>query len=230
MSRRAQLLCVWGAPATMVLFFLGFQVIAGLIPPPAPSASAQEIAAVYREDPDLKRLGLLITVLAGACSGPFVAVIAAQMRRIEGSTSPLAYTQLGLGMVGVVFFVLPPMLLTIATFRPDRDPELIQLVNDLAWIPLVGLYSPALLQNFSIAVAVLQAPDEEVYPRWVGYFNVYTAIVFLAAALIVFFQTGPFAWNGPLAFYLPMVDFFTWYLVMFWMTRRAILRQADVAA
>jgi hypothetical protein len=37
-----------------------------------------------------------------------------------------------------------------------------------------------------------------------------------------FFRTGPFAWNGLLAFWVAASAFFIWLLVMPWITLRAI--------
>lgn len=35
--------------------------------------------------------------------------------------------------------------------------------------------------------------------------------------LILFFKTGPFAYNGVVGFWLPTVAFFAWVLVMTWL-------------
>jgi hypothetical protein len=66
-----------------------------------------------------------------------------------------------------------------------------------------------------------------VFPRWLGYFNIWCALTFLPAALIYFFKNGAFAWNGVFCFWLPLTVFTTWFAVMFVMTRRAIIRQDE---
>ena len=57
---------------------------------------------MYVDDTDAIRIGLVITMIAGALTGPFAAAICTQMKRIEGTYSPLSYTELGMGMLGVL--------------------------------------------------------------------------------------------------------------------------------
>ncbi|MGH2603490.1 MAG: hypothetical protein ACRDJ9_29415, partial [Dehalococcoidia bacterium] len=198
----------------------------GLVPPPSPNDSAAEIQALYQGDTDLIRLGLLLSMVAGAMTGPFVAAISTQLKRIEGQFSPLTYTQLGLGMLGVLLFIIPLFLMSAAAFRPDRDPDLILALNDAAWLPFVGAFMTAFFQNIAIGVAVFKDKAERVLPRWLGYFNFWVALLFVPAGLILFFKTGPFAWNGVFTFWLPLTVFSLWFAVMFVVLRKAVQNQA----
>jgi len=51
-------------------------------------------------------------------------------------------------------------------------------------------------------------------------------VLFVPGGLLTFFKTGPFAWNGIFVWWVPFLVFFSWYLVMFVMLRKAILKQA----
>ena len=42
--------------------------------------------------------------------------------------------------------------------------------------------------------------------------------------MLIFFKTGPFAWNGLLVFWLGVLVFFGWYTVTFAVVRTSILR------
>ena len=157
MNTRMQMLCLWCGPAAMVLFFIGFWGIAGLVPPPSPDDSALEIRNLYTDNTDAIRIGLVITMVAGALTGPFAAAICAQMKRIEGDYSPLSYTELGMGMLGVLLFIFPTLVMQVCAFRPDTiDPNLLLSLNDLAWIPFVGIFAPAVVQNIAIGLCRLQ--------------------------------------------------------------------------
>ena len=48
----------------------------------------------------------------------------------------------------------------------------------------------------------------------------------MGSSLLYFFKTGPFAWNGIFAFWLPLSVFGAWIIVFFVILRAAILRQA----
>ena len=192
------------------------------MPPPRPSASAQTIQDFYQANTNGIRAGLVLTMIGGTLTAPWVAAISTQLKRIEGRYSPLSYTQLGLGMLGVLLFIFPVMVMQVAAFRPDRDPSQTLLLNDLAWIPFVGVWTCAAVQNVAIGIAVFHDKAQKVFPRWVGYFNIWTAVLFCPGSLLYFFKDGPFAWNGALSWWLVVVVFCAWFVVMFFAMRRAI--------
>ena len=226
MNTKAQLFCAWCGVGFLVLFSIGWWFIAGYIPPMSPAMSANEVAAFYQENTGLIRLGMVITMFSAALSAPWVAVIAVQIKRIEGEFPALTYALLVAGAVGVVVLVVPPMVWTTAAFRPERDPELIMLLNDFGWLFFVMTFSPFFIQNLVIGLAVFSdKADAPVFPRWVAYFNIWVAILLIPGGLITFFKTGPFAWDGILAFWLPLLVFFGWFLVMFPLLLKAIKQQ-----
>jgi hypothetical protein len=113
-----------------------------------------------------------------------------------------------------------------AAFQPERDPEITQALHAAGWLPLVALIFPAVVQNTAIAVATFTDTREQpVFPRWVGYFNIWVALLFLPSGLVLFFKTGPFAWNGIFTFWLAATVFTIWLVTMFVMLRRAIAQQ-----
>lgn len=225
MNRRMQELCAWCGPAAIVLFLIGYWFMAGLVPPPSPNWSAVHIQHFWGHHTDLKRAGLLVVVFAAALTGPFAAAISTQMKRIEGTYSPLTYSQLGLGMLGVLVFWAPMFAMQAAAFRSHRDPQITQALNDLAWLPFVGTWALALLQNIAIALAVFKDTEERVFPRWLGWFNIWVGITFLGSSLLYYFKSGPFAWNGLFPFWIPLVAYTAWFFVLTPMLLRAIRQQ-----
>jgi hypothetical protein len=129
-------------------------------------------------------------------------------------------------MLGVLLFILPAFVMQAILFRPHRDPTMLLMLNDLSWLPFIGAFMPASIQGIAIALAIFKDKDEKVFPRWLGYFNVWIALLFLPDVLIYSFKTGPFAWNGIFGFWLPLTVFGVWFVVMFPYLRRAILAQA----
>jgi hypothetical protein len=81
------------------------------------------------------------------------------------------------------------------------------------------------VQQLAIGIAAFSDHDGHVFPRWVGYFNVWCAALLLPAVLIPFFKTGPFAWHGIFEFWLAAAIFFGWVVVMTAVTLAAIGRQ-----
>jgi hypothetical protein len=216
MTAKVQRWCAWSGIVFLVLFGIGFCVVAGLVPPPSPNDSAQQIADFYSQHTNLIRAGLLISIFGVPLAFPFVIVISMQMRRIEGSVAPLSYIQLTTGTVGTLIFGFPLMMMQAAAFRPgQRSIEVTQGLSDAAWLPFVGLISLAIVQNVAIAVAIFNdtRPDP-VFPRWLGYFNIWVALGFVPGGFTVFFKTGPFAWDGVFAFWVPLVVFSVWSVVM----------------
>lgn len=215
MNMKTQIACVICGAAFVALFTLGWIIIAGLVPAPSPSLDAAAIAKFYGENTGAIRFGLLITMFSASLTIPWIAVIGIQLRRTERDFPVLTASQLVAGAVTVVFLTVPIMIWTVAAFRPERASELIQLMNDFGWIMLIMTFPPFFVQLVAIGLAIVSDKHERpVFARWVGYFNIWVAILFIPGGLLTFFKTGPFAWNGLLAFWLPLTVFFLWYIVM----------------
>ncbi len=167
---------------------------------------------MYSEDRTAIRIGLIFTVISSALLGPYFAVLTVQMQRMEGVRPVFAYTQLALGALAIIEFIIPVMIMLAATFRPDRDPEIVQALNDVGWFLFLGVVSTFVLQLIVIGVAILgDRRETPVFPRWVGYFNIWMALLFTPANILVFFKTGPFAWDGFFIWWIPFTAFLLWF-------------------
>ena len=125
-------------------------------------------------------------------------------------------------------FALADLAWLIAAFRPERDPQLILLLNDLAWMAFITPVGFIIAQNFCLALGIyMDAQPKPVFPRWVGHFNIVTALLMTPGAFAMMFMTralgvGWASWpsgfaSAPTASYVA---------VMFFVVRSAIDRQA----
>lgn len=200
----AGLLCL---PAQFLFVIVGLFASAGFLPPPLPSASAEQTAAMFQQHSVPIILGMALMVVASACFIPFFAVVADQMRRMRGAPRSLAYAQLISGCLTVVLVIIPVMMWVAAAFRPERSIELTQTINDAAWLLFTMPFGPAVVQAVSLGLAILADEgqgEERVLPRWMAYLCFWLGFMVIPAGLIGFFKSGPFAWNGILSFWLPI--------------------------
>lgn len=209
------------------IFGPSFWLVAQLLPPPSPNATAVEIAGFYQADPNRIRLGVTIAQFTACLFYPIYVVIFAQMRRIEKANGQLpvnSVIQLFSGVVAFILaFIFPFILWGVASFRPDRIPDLILLFSDLGWIMASLIIFPFFVQSLSIALVTFGDQQEQpLFPRWFGWFNVWLMIGYLPGALVLFFKTGPFAFNGFLAFWVPFIVAVIFFLTTFWILFKAI--------
>jgi hypothetical protein len=210
----------------VVLFLIGFAFLARFIPPPNPKSAPEVIAAMYRDNANGIRLGMVFTLFGITLYLPFAAVITRQIQRIHGPTSTLGLVQFGLGAVFPVAFFPAFYYFAVAAYRPERSAESIQTLNDMGWIPFTGIIYTAFLQLLVIGIAVLSdSRDEPILPRMYGYFCIWCALVYAPGCIDVFFQGGPFAWNGLFSFWLPTVAFLAWLVTTTIVIFRAITAQ-----
>jgi hypothetical protein len=225
MDTSVQKAAAWCGFAFAVVFCVGF-LIAGFIPPPGPGLTATEVARVYAENHLRIRLGLLISTLGSALLALWVAAIGVQMRRIEGRHSVLAFAQMVAGACLILEFLFPLLVWQTAAYRNDRDPAIVQTLNDLGWLPFLGIACTAVLQGLVIGVLILRDKRKDpLFPRWGGYFNIWVVLMFAPASCVVLFHDGPLAWNGLISWWLALVTFFVWMVGLTWMLLRAIDRQ-----
>lgn len=229
MGRRIQLLCAWCGPGLVVTALIGM-LLGKVFPfPPAANYTLDQTVEFYSANPNMLRFGLLLTSVGVSLIGPLVAVITLQMLRMEQGRPPiLSILQAVAGTVTWVMLMIPIIILNVAAFRPDRNPEVTQALTDLGWILFLTPVAPFLIQNFCIGGAILgDRSATPILPRWAGYANFYTGLLFVPALLAYFFKSGPFAWQGIFVFYLGWVVYGAWALIMGLLLRRAILAQSE---
>jgi hypothetical protein len=223
MSHSVQRAMAWSGLGVIVLTLVGF-VLARLLPvPPGANLTADQIADFYSAHPTTTRLGFLLASVGFCLLAPMAALITTQMLRIKEAPAALAVVQV-IGGAGVVFVtVIPSIMMNVAAFRPDRNPIVIQAINDLAWLIFVTPIGLFFLQEVSIAVAILMDRSARpVFPRWVGYANLWVPLSFVPALMAYFFKSGPFSWQGLLVFYLGLTTFGAWVIIMMWALLRAV--------
>lgn len=224
-----QKICAWGGPFCAATLGAGL-LMSGFVPPPAPTLSADEIAAVYANNAMMIRLGMILGLAGIAGFIALVCVITTQMRHMDTPSRLPADLQLGAGAIGVLTLMFPNMVLAIAAFRPERDPALTQLLNDIAWLLVIPAFPTFLAQFGAIAIGALtDKRADPIYPRWAGYLNIWLALLLIPGAFAYIFRTGPFAWNGLLSFWIAASAFFVWLILMTPLTLSAINRTAKAA-
>lgn len=208
--------------AFVVVLFGGI-IVAHMLPPFSPDASAEEVQRWYQEHTGDIRFGMVLMMFGALMTAPWGALLAAHIKRIEGEFSPLTYTYLAATAAGCVAIFMPVMIFSAAAFRPERSAEITQTLNDMAWIPFIMNGPPAITQACVFGAAVLM--DKRVrpaFPRWSGYYSFWVAFGFLPACILLYFKSGPFAWNGVLSFWLAATVFGTWFIVMSILMLRAL--------
>lgn len=220
--RRFERLFVAGGAVCVALFFGAF-VAMHFIPPMSPHLSALQVAQHYQRHAFGIRIGGVLMMLSSLFYAGLVAVIGAQMRRIPTAPTAAIYGQLVAGAFACLTFFLPALLFLVTAYRPDRNPDITQALNDMSWIWLVIAWPPFLVQYWSFSYVVLtDRRARPLFPRWLGYFNMWCVLCFVPASVLPFFKTGPFAWNGFIVFWIPAVVFTAWFLANISLLFRAV--------
>jgi hypothetical protein len=224
-NTRIQVLCAWTGPALIVIFLIAMIPLAHMIPPLSPTMTGAQVAAFFDQHRIQIRLGMLLMMLGAGVGMVWPAAIADQMRRIERNSRVLTYTQLVSGVLSNFLFLPCALFWGIAAFRSERSPEVIQLLDDFGWFFLLMAVSPAVIQSLALALAILSDKSASpLFPRWLGYFNIWAAALFLPGGVLLFFKTGPFAWNGLFPFWIPLTVFSLWLVLNTMFVLKAIRR------
>ena len=226
MDIRAQRVCIWGGPISLLMAVAGLYV-AGFLPPPSPAASAEQIAAIYREHSLAIRIGGILFMASAAPFFMFIAVLSAQMKRIEGDRPTFTYLQLAAGATSLAPIIVAPLAWCAAAFRPEHSPDTLQALNDLGFLTMVMTTPAAMAQVFAVGMVVLSDKSARpVFPRWVAPASFVCVIALLSGMSCVLARTGPFAWDGKVASGLENLGFVPWTVFMVVVLLRAIKRQA----
>ena len=220
-----QRICLWLVPVFGVVLVTAF-CIAGFVPPLSPTLPAQDVADFYRDHIGKIRAGMIAVNLCGIMFIPFFMVIVVQMQRMANPSRAFAYAYLSAAASAGSIFLLADLAWSIAAFRPERDPQLVLMLNDLAWMAFISPVGFMMAQNVFLALGIyMDTRHKPVFPRWVGHFNILAALLITPGAFSLMFKEGPLAWDGSLAFGLRFGSFAVYIAVMFFVVRSALGQQ-----
>jgi hypothetical protein len=223
---KLQMFGAWCGIYYLILLIAGWAIIAGFIPPHHPYATADAIAQIFASDTLRIRTGMVITMFGAMILIPFTAVVSQFLARVEGQAGLLSYSALLGGSGTAILTFYPAIWWLVGAYRQERPADLIYLMNDMAWLQLIGGVSlfftlPAALS----AAAFLDSSPHPIFPRWAGWFNIWVVVMIIPDQLVFFFHSGPFSWNGLFGLWIPFALFGAFFLVNFLLLRKAILRE-----
>jgi hypothetical protein len=227
-STDGELLLLWSLPVVGLIWTACFVAFPGFVHPMSPTMTADQVAAFYRDPDNLPRIrySMIVFNWFGVALIPFLAMIAMQIKRMAHRTPILAYCFIGCIAGGPTLFCMADLFWLLAAFRPDRDPALIQLFNDMAWITFTGQVGFLVAQSVFLALAVyLDRQPKPVFRPWVAHFNLAVAAAMAPAAFCALALDGPIAWDGALSFGLKNGAIAAWIVVMTLVLGQTVHRQ-----
>jgi hypothetical protein len=201
---------LWLAWITIVVFYNLFGIVFFAItrtqPPPKAWWGLSKVVWWFQ----LRQQGLLagfgIMFVIGAFATASTALIVYSIRRMSVSPA-FAWAYLVIySLAAVPGMLLTCIALVTGAMRPDRDPRLMGFLYDMGFLSFSGTMGIFLIGSLVWAVAIL-LDRNAVLPKWFGYFNVCNALTEVVVATCAIEKSGPFAWNGAIAFNINMVVF-----------------------
>ena len=230
MISKSNIYGVWSGGLFLAFFGIGLWLLSGFIPPHLPSAGPEEIVAIYEESRLGIRTGMVIVMFAGSLFLPWTVMWSQLIKKMENGGSFLSQCQLTGGITASLFFTIPSLFWQVAAFRENNPPELIHIMNDAGWLYLTSPVPPFLIALIPLGIAILNDKnDVPLIPRWFGFATLWLALIFLPGIMVYFFKSGPFAWNGFLAFWIPVIGLSFWFPAAMVLAIKAIKTHASTA-
>ncbi|WP_372748511.1 hypothetical protein [Litorivivens sp.] len=219
-----QLLCFWSIPVFYNLFGLVFVPLSWMMPPRAPESDLAGVVE-FMQSPNLL-IASTILILSVGLSAVGNAMYAIQMKRM--SVSPvLRFAFIAGAMTGAIVGCLFPMFcFGLGAFREGYSPEILQMLYDFGYLSFIGCLGCFFLNWSCLALAIL-LDKNNILPKWLGYYTIWQSVTEIFAATVWIAHTGPFAWNGLLAFWFNMVLYVPWQFIVYYCIFQAIRKQPE---
>lgn len=221
-----ELILLGTLPVVAIVWISAFFLFPGFVHPMSPNMSAEQVASFYQDETARIRYSMILFNWFGVGLIPIVILLAMQVRRMAHRTPILSYSLIAAAGGPPALFLIANMFWLLGSFRPDRAPELTQLLNDLAWLTFTLLVPYLIAQCLLLALAIYWDQQEQpVFTPWVAYFNLVIAAALIPATFAALSFDGPFAWDGVLSFWLKNIAIAVWILVMGVVLAQAIKQQ-----
>jgi hypothetical protein len=228
---KSQRVLIWAGVVLANFYAMAFIYLMGLFPLPLPSLGAEAALEFYSRSNLQFKFGVVIMVLSSSFYLLWTVVIAAQMARIEKGFPLWTLLMTLASVLGTWAFAFPPLIWGAAAFLVERNPEITLMLHQFAFLIFVGAGGFFMMQLVPIAVVAFSANNKDkntAFPRWLGWVSLWDGMLGPVGVMAFVFNHGPFAWNGLISFWLPLLLFTIWLVALLYCLLRAIKRQEQV--
>jgi hypothetical protein len=225
-------ICAWAGPVFLIGYICSWGLLGFNVPPLDPGISINDLHTHYVDNSVRIRLAMTLSLFFGPFYFVFSALLSRVLQKVEGPDGPLSLIEQMGGLLTTVVLLVGGVSWLTAAFRVDeRTPELIRQLHDFGWMFFDTTYMCTSLQMLGVAGVILSDKrSQPLLPRWMAWFSLFVAIVFVPLTLMPFFLKGPFAWNGVFNYWFGFSAFFWWVLFMCIQLFKAIGRLEQEAA
>lgn len=222
---KQQIFGLWCAPIFSVLIAVGWLGIAHFwMPAPADlgaEATKTFFTVAYRD-------GMLLgnSLLIVGCAFLVVASIqyGLMLAEIEGPKPLWSITTAVCGILIALIVFLNGSFWIGAAYRTEASADLVVALDDTAWFGfLLGWVFLSLQMLATAIVGLADTSPQPMIPRWLCKASIVGAALLACAGGPAFTKSGPFAYHGFLAFYMPMAIWGGWLDLHAWYFRRGLL-------
>lgn len=175
-------------------------------------------------------IGCTIFYIAAGLLTPGSIQFGMMLAKIEGSRPLLSLTTAVSGVFISLIVFLNCCAWIVAAYRPELGADVIQGWYDWAWFAfLLGWIYLAVEMVASAAVELMDSRPNPMIPRWLTWLTLAGAATLFFAAGPAFFQSGPFAYHGLLAFYLPVFVWGSYITLTTWFMMKELERESAEA-
>ncbi len=205
LSLKHQLFGAWCAPIFSLFTAVGWLGFAHFIYPARAGLTAAQMAQWFTVT---HRDGVLIGCFLFLLSTCFLAIWTAQLGimlwRMEGRSPLMSIVQMMSGLAIVVIVIINCSLWMSAAYRPGASPDVVQALNDAAWLGFLIAWPVLSMQMLATApVAWHDRRRTPLFPRRLFALSILGAVLLICASGPAFAQHGAFDYDGALGFYLP---------------------------
>lgn len=208
---------IYLGPIFVITFVIFWAWMGKNLPPPHPDWPAEAFTDRYVNDLASIRVGFLVALVTICFYLPWTAYVTTRMKRIETGPYPvLSYLQLMGGALTVMVVSISMWCWVVAAQRPERLPEITQMLTDAGWLMNDTVYMCTTLQMFAMALCFLsdkKGAKNPVMPNWACYLTIFCGATFFPASLTAVLRDGPFAYDGLIGFWLPYPAWLIWMFV-----------------
>lgn len=191
------------------LMGLGVCLLGRVTPPPRPDVSPAAMQDWFAQHASTMHVAFVVLLMITGGAAISNGLVGYHMMRMS-SGKVLAYAYIGGMAVGAVpGFQLVMLCFSLGGFREDRDPELVRFFYDLGMLSYNGSLGCFTAAYFCLAIAIFYDKNM-IFPKWFAYVSIWQIVTEVIASQMWLFESGAFAWNGIITFYIAVVVFCVW--------------------